>query len=514
MRPGRSRSPNKTPKIQALPEREPQLIDWLKPYQARWVKDASRWKFGLWSRQSGKDWCSAFEGIRDCAEAEAREKKTTWLIAAPSERQSLESLEKWKEWAKAAELLIDDYSEERVGPQALLKAATITFPHGSRVIAVPGKPDTVRGYSANVLLTEFAFFEEPDLTWRAILPSITNPLRGGEKKVRLITTPNGIGNKAHEIWTQNYRAMDNGQLTMDNGKSAAARAVNYQLSTVHSPPSTVNSQWSCHFVDVYQAARDGLPIDIEEIKAALNDPEGWAQEFECQFLDTQVTLLPYELIASCESAEASESCAPEFWQAAVPAPLYMGIDYGRRRDLTVAWTVMRQGKALRTVEVLALDNVPGPDQEEILSARIRRCARVCVDATGPGQNFGEHLAREFGQYDPERHLFGKIELCAFSNTLKQEIYPNLRLAFEKKLVLVPASRAVREDLHSVNRVTTPGGQISYRAPHTADGHADRCAALALATRAGSGAEAEEGGFHIVDSRINRVLAARRERSIA
>ena len=73
------------------------------------------------------------------------------------------------------------------------------------MIAVPGKPDTVRGYSANVLLTEFAFFEQPDATWRAILPSITNSMRGGVKKVRLITTPNGIGNKAHDIWVKNYR---------------------------------------------------------------------------------------------------------------------------------------------------------------------------------------------------------------------------------------------------------------------------------------------------------------------
>jgi phage FluMu gp28-like protein len=42
---------------------------------------------------------------------------------------------------------------------------------------------------------------------------------------------------------------------------------------------------------------------------------------------------------------------------------------------------------------------------------------------------------------------------------------------------------IREDLHSLNRVSTPTGQITYRAPHSADGHADRCTALALALRA-------------------------------
>ena len=62
------------------------------------------------------------------------------------------------------------------------------------------------------------------------------------------------------------------------------------------------------------------------------------------------------------------------------------------------------------------------------------------------------------------------------------------MAFEKRALCVPVSRAIREDLHSLNRVSTPTGQITYRAPHSADGHADRCTALALALRAaGDGA---------------------------
>jgi len=57
------------------------------------------------------------------------------------------------------------------------------------------------------------------------------------------------------------------------------------------------------------------------------------------------------------------------------------------------------------------------------------------------------------------------------------------MAFEKRNLRVPVNRAIREDLHSINRVSTPTGQITYRAPHSPDGHADRCTALALALRA-------------------------------
>ncbi len=444
----------------------------LLPYQRRWADDTSRWKFGLMSRQTGKDFCSAEEGVRDCFMHEQNGGKTTWLIAAPSERQSIESLTKWKEWIEAYNLAIADVREEREGgSEALLKSVTIVFPRGSRVIAVPGRPDTVRGYSANVLLTEFAFFENPEQTWRAIVPAVTNPLRGGVKKVRLITTPNGIGNKAHEIWAKNYRPVQN----------AECRVQNSELSTLHSPLST--SSWSCHFVDIYTAAKEGLPINIEELKAAVDDPEGWAQEFECQFLDVQAVLLPYELIASCESVEATATVPAGYWDAKLQFSIDMGIDFGRRHDLTVCWSNAQLGDVAQTVEVLELSKMSTPDQVAILRPRIQRARRICLDYTGAGIGMGDYLAQEFGEWNPEKHLYGKIELFTFSNTLKVEIFSKLRMAFEKRSVRVPISRLVREDLHSINRVTTASGGVTYRAPHSADGHADRCTALALALRA-------------------------------
>ena len=485
----------------------------LLPYQLRWADDNSRWKFGLMARQTGKDFCSAEEGVRDCFEHERHGGKTTWLIAAPSERQSIESLNKWKEWTEAYDMAITDIREEREGgSEALLRSVTIIFPHGSRVIAVPGRPDTVRGYSANVLLTEFAFFENPEATWRAILPAVTNPLRGGEKKVRLITTPNGIGNKAHDIWSQNYRAMDNGQLKMDNAGSWEISIVNCPLPTANYPLSTVHSRWSCHFVDIHTAVKEGLRVKIEELKAAVDDPEGWAQEFECQFVDIQAVLLPYELIGSCESAEATATVPAGYWDARPPYSIDMGIDFGRRHDLTVCWSNAQLGDVAQTVEVLELANMSTPEQIEILRPRLRRARRVCLDYTGAGIGMGDYLVREFGEWKPVEHKHGRIELVTFTNTLKVEIFSKLRMTFEKRGVRIPISRLVREDLHSINRVTTSSGGVTYRAPHSADGHADRCTALALALRAGEG---EAGGSccFVIDSHINRVMRERRNRSL-
>lgn len=434
--------------------------DLLLEYQRRWADDSARFKMGLMARQVGKDFSSAAEGITDCYLAEKRGEKITWLIAAPSERQSIESLEKWKEWTEAYKLALADVIEERTdagNSESLIKSTTIVFPKGSRVIAVPGRPDTVRGFSANVLATEFAYFEDPDATWRALLPSITNPLRGGQKKCRLISTPNGIGNKFHDLWQKNYQAAD--------------------------------AKWSCHKVTITDAVAQGLPVDVEELRQALDDPEGWAQEYDpLDFLDLATVLLPYDLIVPCENPLATAICDPAFWQGG-GSPVFEGIDFGRSRDLTVCWSCELIGGAfLMTREVLELSKMSTPEQLEILRPRIRRATRVCLDYTGPGIGLGDLLVdpkEGFGEWNPDEHKFGKVELCKFTNNLKLEIFPGLRVAFEKKLIGIPVNRVIREDLHSVSRVALAGGGVTYKAPHTKDGHADRCTGLALCRRAAS-----------------------------
>jgi len=205
----------------------------------------------------------------------------------------------------------------------------------------------------------------------------------------------------------------------------------------------------------------------------------------------------------CENALAHEVAAPGLWEGSASAaePLFLGIDFGRKRDLTVSWALGLLGNAFKmTREVLALGKVSTTEQLEILRPRIRKAVRVCFDYTGPGTGLGDFLVKEFGQWDPEKHLFGKIELCTFTNNLKVDIFPKLRMEFDRKSLGIPVSRAIREDLHSVNRVALAGGGVTYRASHTDDGHADRCTALALAIRAaGTGLAGE-----ITDEIISRI----------
>jgi len=421
-------------------------LELLLPYQRAWVDDPARFKIGLWARQTGKSFSTAAEAVTDCLL-----RKTTWVTLSAGERQALEWMLKAREWAEAYQVSLESYQEVRDAAEALLKSAEIRWPNGSRLIAIPANPDTARGYSANLTLDEFAFHEQPDAIWRAIYPSISNPLRG-TFRIRIVSTPNGQGNKFHDLWSK-------------------------------------ANDWSKHRVDIRTAIARGLPVDLEALQAGLDDPEGWAQEYECEFLDASAVLLPYELIARCESAEATVAVSFEWWLAVAGTPsrgpVDLGIDFGRKKNLTVCWALERLGDVHHTREVLELRDLDTPTQVDTLRPRIARARRVALDYTGPGVGLGDYLVREFGQYDPARHQFGKIELCTFSNPLKVDIFSKLRMAFEALKLRIPVNRAIREDLHTVQRVTTTAGNITYRAPQTDDGHADRCTGLALAYRAAS-----------------------------
>lgn len=443
-------------------------ITLLLPYQRRWVNDAAKFKIGVQSRQTGKSFSTACEAVRDCL----RDGGTKWVCLSAGERQALEWLEKCREWAEAYGGKMEEYAQERELGEALLKQAEIRFANGSRIIALPANPSTARGYSANVVLDEFAYHEDPDAIWTAMFPSLTNPLAGtfkarvqqltaGKKaddirrdmKIRVVSTFNGRDNKFFELWEKREA----------NG-------------------------YSGHRVTIHDAIRDGLPVDVEKLRAGLDDSDAWAQEYECDPRDTSAVLLPYALIAQAESAEASEVADEAFWQMRGGNPVYCGIDFGRSNDPTVCWTLERSGGVFWTREVLVLRNTETPEQVDILRRRLQRATRVALDCTGPGVGLGDYLKREFGQWHPAQHSYGRLELCTFSVALKREMFPLLRRQFTTPAQLrIPISRTVREDLHAMQQVVT-NGEYNYWAPRTREGHSDRCTALALAIRAAGAGE--------------------------
>lgn len=496
----------------------------LLPYQAAFAANPSRFKIGLWARQTGKDHTATFEAVVDSI----RNPGTLWIIVAAGERQALESLAKAKEWAAKLKLRIEHYSEEKPNPAARMQSAEIRWSNGSRLLALPANPQTIRGYSANLILTEFAFHENPDAIWRAIYPSISNPLRGGLKKLRIISTPNGLNNKFAQLWHNTPNPYSSAALSLAGQPSTSPATPGLTLpalpeerdSLIEVPPRNPSllahpklrpSTTAYHKskITIHDAIASGLPLDAGELQAGLNDDDAWSQEYLCEFTDSATVMFPYDLIAPCESADASESF--NLLENSRSAFLYAGLDFGRKHHLTVCWIIERVPNPhwnsvseprsrylFITREVLCLKNTSTPEQFQILRPLLRLCHKVAFDYTGPGIGLGDQLVQEFGgglstsgPGLPRGHA-GKIELCQFTPAFKAELFPRLRAAFEQRSLRIPIHREIREDLHGIQRIVSLAGQISYRASSSADGHSDRATALALAWRAASSAPISSG----------------------
>jgi phage FluMu gp28-like protein len=143
------------------------------PYQRKWLADRSRFKIAMVARQCGKTkYMASLEVVEDVLHHEARGEKARWIILSRGERQALEAMEEGiKPWCEFYDAAVEALEYDFAGSAgAYYKAHEIVFPNGSRITALPSNPDTARGFTANVVLDEFAIHQESRKIWAALTP--------------------------------------------------------------------------------------------------------------------------------------------------------------------------------------------------------------------------------------------------------------------------------------------------------------------------------------------------------
>lgn len=410
----------------------------LLPYQREFIDNKSRFKLFLASRQIGKSFVLAFEAVRDCV----LNQKSSWLSVSRGERQSQEWLKKARDLA----LIWCAYaSQNGLHIKYASNQSEIRFSNGSRILALPSKSDTIRGYSANVILDEFAYHERPNELWEAIFPSISNELNAKYKLI-IASTVAGRVNKFWQLWEQD------------------------------------NSFWKLK-VDIHRAIREGLPMNASELKASIGDDDAFRQEYECVPMSDSSAIATVERIKEAQRRGmnfATDDMPPE--QLNDPnRKFYVGIDIGRKHDLTAVWVLEKCASGfLKTCMLLELKGADFATQREAIKEILKgkSVKKACIDATGVGTQLGEELSQMFGN--------AKVEQCTFSMQFKNELWTAYSRAFQDdKLAIISDSkeRAITQDLSAIQRHFTLAGNVTYSAPTNADGHSDRATALALAIRA-------------------------------
>ena len=405
-------------------------------YQRKWFLNRSRFKVGMFARQTGKTFTTTLEIVDDVFQAEAEGRRSRWVILSRGERQAKEAMQEgvavhMKAYGMGFDMLETEYKTGEIGYHSL----EIITPKGSKITALPANPDTARGFSANVFLDEFAFHRDSKEIWRALFPVISKP----GLKLRVVSTPNGRGNKFYELMTSKKKE--------------------YEV-------------WYRQTADIYEAVRDGLPRNIDELRDGLADADSWAQEYELKWLDEATAWLTYELINSVEHENAG---FPELYSG---GRCYAGVDISARNDLFVIWVLEKVGDVFWTREIIAEKNIKFAEQDRLLDDVMHdyNIARLCMDQTGMGEKPVEDAIRRYGST--------RVEGVLFNMQTKQALATLGKECFEDRKIRIPmGDQKIRDDLHKLRKVMSATGAPRFMADSDSNGHADRTWACFLALNA-------------------------------
>lgn len=389
------------------------------PFQQKWLLDWSNYSMLLKSRQIGASY--TYGALA-----------TLWGMLG--EKTSLVSKNK-----DAADFVLD-YAEthcqklQSLGStlaRCVRTRSEINFhERGGKLRSVPSQG--ARGTSGNVILDEFAYYDHEEEVWDATAPAATQGHR-----IRILSTPNGVGNMFHRFWFSGNKAF---------------RGLR-------------------HATTIDEAIAQGMPVNIEHCwQVAMYDPRRFDQIYRCQFLDADT-----QFITSAMLKEASF----DFTHHALPqgeVERYGGMDIGKEHDLTAFATVSidRYGVLwawpVETRKRTSEDDLDGLLYDGLVNHGL---VRVALDATGIGSFPADRFQQRYGE--------DKIEKVVFTLQMKEKLATTLyRVMAENRLKIPTSDSQLRDDLASLRRIPTAAGNLRYDAPRTEGGHADRAWALALA----------------------------------
>lgn len=305
----------------------------LYPYQADFLRDPSRFRCVLKSRQIG---FSYVLGLTCLIRAVGG---TNQLVASASQEQSNLVLEYVALHA------------QRLGVELTSRSDTEIQVGGSLIKALPVNQYTTQGFHGDVIFDEFAWNTRARRIWSAVVPSITAV--GG--RVTVCSTPFVPGNLFWEI-AENHKGRW-GQFTRTR-------------------------------ITIHDAVAQGMavPGGIEELQG-LFDSESWAMMYECHYAEDGTALLSWDLLSRIATTSVS---------AHLPAgPVWVGVDVGRVNDRTAIAIVEQDKERFRLARLDEHKGRSFGAQRSIILELVEalQVRALRIDRTGLGMQLAEELCQ-------------------------------------------------------------------------------------------------------------------------
>lgn len=341
----------------------------------------------------------------------------------------------------------------------------IELDNGSRLMSLPCKEPRGKG-KPRIVLDEMAFYGNEDIDiFRASSGALG---RGGCIRVGSTPKPSGL-----------FRDMADTSRE-DKAKELGVDFVVREWPWWLFPHLTVDMesarQNAAHMTTQQRVDRYGSATlkELYGLFMATGDLAGFQQEHECAWISETAALIP---------GSAVEAAREDYKLGRVPQEnkgergvISIGADFGRRQDQTAYVVMHYHSGRYRVLEVERLRGKTSNEQAEVLEALIKTYtpAHVFGDVT---EGFGHAVL-----IDMVGQRFPFVEGVSFSERRKVEEMAGAAVAaFNNRLVSIPRSdRLLSEDIKSIRKTHTKGGNIKYESPRDSKGHADSFWGLALA----------------------------------
>ncbi|MFT9093136.1 MAG: hypothetical protein ABF479_19370 [Gluconacetobacter sp.] len=400
--------------------------------------------------------------------------------------------------AKLIEIAAGDLQESVFNdpdkPDADLKVFRIDFGSGHEVLGLPSVARAFRSKQGLVIIDEAAFIDDLKAVLKAAFALL---IWGG--KIVIISSHNGESNPFNELCQEiragrhpDYHLL---RTTFDDALADGLyRRICQKLGREWS--AEAEAAWRAKIIRQYGAGADEelfcipnpttgafLPLVLIEARQDRSVPVvRWEREGAFSLLSERLRQAETAYFCRDHLVPLLDGLDPK-------TPYAFGMDFARKRDLSVIWIVaIGRDLVRRTVLVIELANIPFEQQKQILWFVLDRLPRFRagkMDATGNGAWLAEVTMQKYGS---------RVEPVMLHENWYREHSPIMKAAFQDGTVTIPADRDIQDDLRCMALVRGVG-----RVPENAktgemgNRHGDGAIALLLAIAA-SRAEPEEYGY--------------------
>jgi phage FluMu gp28-like protein len=403
---------------------------------------------------------------------------TTSLFVSINREESAEKIRYAREIYDAL------YPEWRV-PLTSDNITGLAWANRSRVISMPQRP--VRGKArAWFYLDEFAHYRLDKPIYIGTLPVMT---KGG--RMRIGSTTFGARGMFWEIGEQTTGRYPGYTRVITPWWEVTALlrpGVTVREASLVAPTLTTEERVERLANKRLQDIFANMPLD------------DFQQEYECVYVDETASYITWEDIFGCamderdpyvcriartahEGYNVIEALANDIVNGRMTGAFVWGLDIGRKKDLTELTISEIVGENTVIVRaIISLDRQNFETQEAICRAVLDHLpvVRGYMDQNGLGMQLTESLNIRDG--------YGERAMpMPFSMQSKARMAADIKRRFQRRKraggIIIPSNRDLMYQIHSIRRVISPGGNVTFDVEASERHHADKFWSLALSCAA-------------------------------